>query len=87
MVYGDIRNCLIYTDGSGVGVSSTNYAAGEVRQLLPSASLRVTCGRGVVPGQPPDQGYMKSWERVMGVVEEAPAVKIYSAGSHNWHQA
>ena len=23
----------------------------------------------------------------MGVVEEAPAVIIYSAGSHNWHQA
>ena len=58
-MYGDIRNCLIYTDGSGVVVSSTNYATGEVRQLLPSASLRVTCGRGVVPGQPPDQGYVK----------------------------
>ena len=42
MVYGDIRNWLIYTEGSGVGVSSTNYATGEVRRLLPSASLRVT---------------------------------------------
>ena len=59
MVYGDIRNWLIYTEGSGVGVSSTNYATGEVRRLLPSASLRVTCGQGVVPGQPPDQGYVK----------------------------
>ena len=30
---------------------------------------------------------MKSWERVMDVVEEAPEVIIRSVGSHNWHQA
>ena len=30
---------------------------------------------------------MKSWERVMDVVEEAPDVVIHSVGSHNWHQA
>ena len=59
MVYGDIRSWLIYTDGSGLGVSSTNYTTGEVRRLLPSASLRVACGQGVVPGQLPDQGYVK----------------------------
>ena len=40
---------------------------GEVRRLLPSASLRVTCGQGVVPGEPPDQGYVKSGERVVDV--------------------
>ena len=40
-----------------------------------------------MPGQSPDQGYVKSWERVMDVVEEAPDVIIHSVGSHNWHQA
>ena len=35
--------------------------------------------RGTCGGKP----YVKSWERVMDVVEEAPDVIIRSVGSHN----
>ena len=71
--------------GSGVEVSSTNRKS-KATPFLPLADGSPV-GRVYYPVTPPDQGYVKSCERVMNVVEEAPAVIIHSAGSHNWHQA
>ena len=73
-----------------LGVAEQEYPlpTREVRRLFPSANLPDTCGHGGVPGLLLEQGYVKSWERVMDVVEEAPDVIIHSVDSRtDWHQA